>query len=282
MKVVLFCGGLGMRLRDYSEQIPKPMVNVGRRPIIWHLMKYYAHFGHMDFVLCLGHQGEYIKNYFVNYDECLSNDFVLTEGGAKLDLIHKDIQDWRITFTDTGARTNIGGRLRNVRRFVRDEEVFLGNYTDNLSDVDLDKMVFQFLKTDAVAGFLSVTPNVSCHFVQCNAEGQVSGIVSPQKSGIWANGGFFVFRQAIFEYLHEGEELIEAPFHRLIEAGKLYTYRHDGFWACMDTFKEKQQLDDLVLAGSPPWQLWDQQEPEAGLPQSTTVRSGKFKLLSHA
>ena len=119
MKVVLFCGGLGMRLRDYSEQIPKPMVNVGHRPIIWHLMKYYAHFGHKDFVLCLGHQAEYIKNYFLNYDECLSNDFVLTEGGAKLELIHKDIQDWRITFTDTGARTNIGGRLRSVRRFVQ-------------------------------------------------------------------------------------------------------------------------------------------------------------------
>ena len=183
MKVVLFCGGLGMRLRDYSEQIPKPMVNVGRRPIIWHLMKYYAHFGHKDFVLCLGHQAEYIKNYFLNYNECVSNDFVLTEGGAKLDLIHKDIQDWRITFTDTGARTNIGGRLRSVRRFVRDEEIFLANYSDNLSDLDLDKMIDQFLDTDAVAGFLCVKPNVSYHFVQSNAEGQVSGLVRRRRPG---------------------------------------------------------------------------------------------------
>ena len=159
------------------------MVNVGNRPIIWHLMKYYAHFGHNDFVLCLGHQAEYIKNYFLKYDECVSNDFVLTEGGAKLDLIHKDIQDWRITFTDTGARTNIGGRLRNVRRFVQHEEVFLANYSDNLSDLDLDKMIGQFLETDAVAGFLCVKPNVSCHFVQSNAEGQVSGIVSPRRPG---------------------------------------------------------------------------------------------------
>jgi glucose-1-phosphate cytidylyltransferase len=281
MKVVFFCGGLGMRLRDYSEQIPKPMVNVGRRPIIWHLMKYYAHFGHNDFVLCLGHQAEYIKNYFLKYDECVSNDFVLTEGGTKLELIHRDIQDWRITFTDTGARTNIGGRLRNVRRFVQHEDVFLANYSDNLSDLDLDKMICQFLKTDAVAGFLCVRPNVSCHFVQSNAEGQVSGIVSPQKAGIWANGGFFVFRQAIFDYLQEGEELIEAPFHRLIEAGKLFGYKHDGFWASMDTYKEKQQLDELSLSGSPPWQVWDHQDSDGRPPQST-VDAGKVKIVAHA
>ena len=281
MKVVLFCGGLGMRLRDYSEQIPKPMVNVGHRPIIWHLMKYYAHFGHNDFVLCLGHQAEYIKNYFLKYDECLSNDFVLTDGGAKLELIRKDIQDWRITFTDTGPRTNIGGRLRNVRRFVRDEEVFLANYTDNLSDLDLNDMIDQFLATDALAGFLCVRPNVSYHFVQSNAEGQVSGLVSAQKAGLWTNGGFFVFRQAIFDYLEEGEELVEAPFRRLIEAGKLFAYKHEGFWACMDTFKEKQQLDDLVLSGSPPWQVWDRPVSDRG-PHHSTVRAGKFKVVAHA
>src|SRR5208282_5967231 len=134
MKVVLFCGGLGMRLRDYSDQIPKPMVNVGNRPIIWHLMKYYAHFGHKDFVLCLGYQADYIKNYFLNYNECISNDCVLTEGGGKVELIQKDIWDWRISFIDTGLQTNIGGRLLKVQRLVQDSDVFLANYTDNLSD----------------------------------------------------------------------------------------------------------------------------------------------------
>lgn len=282
MKVVLFCGGLGMRMRDFSEQIPKPMVNVGHRPIIWHLMKYYAHFGHKDFVLCLGHKAEFIKDYFLKYDECMSNDFVLSEGGARLDLIHKDIHDWQITFTDTGARTNIGGRLRNVRRFVQDEEVFLANYTDNLSDLDLEKMIDQFLETDAVAGFLCVKPNVSYHFVQCTAEGRVSGLVNAQKAELWTNGGFFVFRQEIFDYIHEGEELVEAPFHRLIDAGLLFTYKHGGFWACMDTFKEKQQLDDLVLAGSPPWQVWNNQEADTRLSQPATERSGKFRLVTHA
>jgi glucose-1-phosphate cytidylyltransferase len=281
MKVVLFCGGLGMRLRDFSEQIPKPMVPVGHRPIIWHLMKYYSHFGHKDFVLCLGHQAEYIKNYFLKYDECVSNDFVLTEGGAKLELIHKDIQDWRITFTDTGLRTNIGGRLRNVRRFVQHEDVFLANYTDNLSDLCLNKMIDQFLETDGVAGFVCVKPNVSFHFVQSNPEGQVSGLVSAREAGLWSNGGFFVFRQAIFDYLGEGEELVEAPFRRLIEAEKLFAYKHDGFWACMDTFKEKQQLDDLIQSGSPPWQVWDHQD-SGSRPLQSAARAGKLKVVAHA
>jgi glucose-1-phosphate cytidylyltransferase len=281
MKVVLFCGGLGMRLRDYSEQVPKPMVKVGNRPIIWHLMKYYAHFGHRDFILCLGHQAEYIKNYFLNYDECLTNDFVLTEGGSNLKLMNQDIRDWRITFTDTGLRTNIGGRLRAARRFVRDEEVFLANYTDNLSDLELDRLVADFLKTDAVAGFLCVRPNVSYHIVQSDEEGQVTGLVSSHKAGLWSNGGFFVFRQEIFDYLHDGEELVEQPFQRLIENGKLFAYKHHGFWACMDTFKEKQQLDDLFLTGAPPWQVWE----SPGVTPAPAVfckTNGKYEKVAHA
>jgi glucose-1-phosphate cytidylyltransferase len=281
MKVVLFCGGQGMRLRDYSDEIPKPMVNVGNRPIIWHLMKYYAHFGHRDFILCLGHKADYIKNYFLNYDECLSNDFVLSEGGSKLKLMNQDIRDWRITFTDTGLRTNIGGRLRAVRRFVRDEEVFLANYTDNLCDLALDRLVADFLKTDAVAGFLCVRPNVSYHIVQSDEAGQVTGLVSSQKAGLWSNGGFFVFRQTIFDYLDEGEELVEEPFQRLIKQGKLFVYKHHGFWACMDTFKEKQQLDDLFLSGSPPWQVWDRQHaPET--PAILSKANGKYEKVTHA
>jgi glucose-1-phosphate cytidylyltransferase len=270
MKVVLFCGGLGMRLRDYSEHVPKPMVNVGHHPIIWHLMKYYSHFGHKDFVLCLGYKGEYIKNYFLTYNECLANDFVLSNGGAKVELTKKDIWDWNITFTDTGQQTNIGGRLRAIQRYVASEEVFLANYTDNLSDVRLDEMVAAFLKTSAVAGFLSVRPNFSFHIVQSDASGQVKGLVSASKAGLWSNGGFFVFRQEIFDYIREGEELVEQPFHRLIAEGKLFAYKHHAFWACMDTYKEKQQLDDLVMSGAPPWQVWDQ---SAAAPPATRRQS---------
>lgn len=257
MKVVLFCGGLGMRLRDYSEQIPKPMVNVGNRPIIWHMMKYYAHYGHNDFVLCLGHQAEYIKRYFLEFNEYFANDFVISDGGLKRELISKDMADWRITFAETGLRTNIGGRLMNIRHYVSEEEVFLANYTDNLSDVNLKVMINRFLETDAVAAFLCVKPNISFHFVQADADGQVTGLVSARDAELWSNGGFFIFRQAIFDYIEEGEELVEEPFHRLIRENKLLAYRYDGFWACMDTFKEKQQLDELAANGHPPWAVWD-------------------------
>src|SRR5713101_1065274 len=137
MKVVLFCGGLGMRLREYSENIPKPMVTIGYRPILWHVMKYYAHFGHKDFILCLGYRADSIKNYFLNYDECLSNDFVLSRGGKNVELIHTDAHDWKITFADTGINSNIGQRLKAAEKYLKGEEVFLANYTDGLSDLHL-------------------------------------------------------------------------------------------------------------------------------------------------
>ena len=141
MKVVLFCGGLGMRLREYSEIIPKPMVNIGYRPILWHVMKYYAHFGHKEFILCLGYKADIIKNYFLNYNEYLSNDFVLTKGGKDLQLIHSDIDDWKITFVDTGLTSNIGQRLKAVQQYVAGDEMFLANYTDGLSDCPLPVLI---------------------------------------------------------------------------------------------------------------------------------------------
>src|SRR5687767_2749734 len=135
MKVVLFCGGFGMRIREYSENIPKPMVPIGYRPILWHVMKYYAHFGHKDFVLCLGHGADVVKNYFLNYNECVSNDFVLSEGGGKLDLVSTDIRDWRITFADTGTSSNIAQRLLGAKKYLGEDDVFLANYSDGLTDL---------------------------------------------------------------------------------------------------------------------------------------------------
>ena len=136
MKVVLFCGGLGMRIRD-AEDLPKPMVQIGYRPILWHVMKYYAHFGHKDFILCLGHRADAIKNYFLNYNECVSNDFVLSGGGKNLELLNSDIHDWRITFVDTGINSNIGQRLKAVEKYLEGEEEFLANYSDGLTDLPL-------------------------------------------------------------------------------------------------------------------------------------------------
>lgn len=256
MKVVLFCGGLGMRLRDYSEQIPKPMVDIGYRPIIWYLMKYYSHYGHKDFILCLGYRADYIKNYFLQYNECLSNDFVMTSGGNNLNLVNRDISDWTISFVDTGFRTSIGGRLLAVKSYLESEDVFLANYTDNLSDVDLGKMTEEFLRRDTVAGFVCVKPNFSFHIVRTDSQNSVESIENARDAELWSNGGFFILRKEIFDYLEEGEELVEEPFKRLIKEGKLFSYKHDGFWACMDTFKEKEQLEDLFRQGDPPWQVW--------------------------
>lgn len=258
MKVVLFCGGLGMRLRDYSETIPKPMVNIGYRPILWHVMKYYAHYGHKDFILCLGYRADAVKNYFLNYNECVSNDFVLSWGGKKLELRNSDIQDWRITFADTGVESNIGQRLKAVEKYLQGEEVFLANYSDGLTDLALPQQLDHFRMQGKTASFLAVRPNLSYHLVSLQ-EGDgnlVSGIHAINNGTVRINGGFFIFKNKIFDYIREKEELVNGPFQRLINEKELIGYPYDGFWASMDTFKDKQQLENLWTSGSAPWEVW--------------------------
>jgi glucose-1-phosphate cytidylyltransferase len=259
MKVVLFCGGLGMRIREAGESIPKPMVHVGDRPILWHVMKYYAHFGHKDFILCLGYLGDAIKNYFVNYKEYTSNDFVLLNGGKDLQVFNRDIHDWTITFVDTGTNSNIGQRLKAVEKHLDGEKVFLANYSDNLTDFHLPNLIDAFYNQNKVAAFLCVRPSLSCHHVSLGAGGLVQEIKTFSQSEILINGGYFVFNRSIFDYIKAGEELVREPFHRLIAEKQLLGFTYDGFWRSMDTFKEKQELDDLWAKGTAPWQLWKQQ-----------------------
>lgn len=256
MKVVLFCGGLGLRLRDYAENIPKPMVTIGYRPIVWHVMKYYAHFGHKDFILCLGHRADSIKNYFVHYDEYISNDFTLTGDGKSLTLINRDIHDWKITFADTGISSNIGQRLKAVEKHLEGEDMFLANYSDGLTDLPLNEHIEHFRRHGKVASFLCIRPNLSFHLVTLNGEDLVSGIEDINRTNFRINGGYFIFRKDIFKYMREGEELVHEPFRRLVDQKQLLAYRYDGFWACMDTFKDKQQLDDLYAKGHAPWEVW--------------------------
>lgn len=256
MKVVLFCGGLGLRLREFSEALPKPMVPIGHRPIVWHLMKYYAHYGHRDFILCLGHKADVVKSYFRNYDETVSNDFVLSEGGRKVELLNTDIQDWSITFVDTGMHSNIGQRLRAVRRYLQGEPWFLANYSDNLSDVPLPRLIEFFQQHDKVAGFVSVRPPQSFHVVKADGANRVMSIDPVTESDMWINGGFFCLKEQIFDHLEEGDELVVEVFQKLMPSGELIAYRHSGFWACMDTFKERQMLDDLCTRGEAPWEVW--------------------------
>ena len=256
MKVVLFCGGLGMRLRDYADNVPKPMVPLGYRPILWHLMMYYAHYGHKDFILCLGYRGDLIKDYFLNYEESLSNDFVLSEGGRKREYLTNDIADWRITFVETGLSTNIGQRLLAVRKHVAGEQTFLANYSDGLTDLPLPEQIDRFSGTDSIGCFLSVKPNLSYHFVSVDEAGRVESFRDIAKSGLRVNGGFFVFRQEIFDHIEPGEELVEQPFNRLVEERMLLAYDYDGFWVPMDTAKDKARLDELHATGNPPWYVW--------------------------
>jgi glucose-1-phosphate cytidylyltransferase len=261
MKVVLFCGGLGLRIREAGENTPKPMVTVGYRPILWHVMKYYAHFGHKDFVLALGYRGDVIKNYFLNYSECLSNDFTLSEGGKRLDLMGSDIHDWKITFVETGLSSNIGQRLKAVERYVRDEPEFLANYSDGLSNLPLPEQLAQFRKQDAVASFVSVKPPLSYHIVSADGDGRVTGIQEIGQTNIRINGGYFILKPQIFDYMRPGEELVVEPFQRLVEESRLAAFEYDGYWRSMDTFKDRQGLEEAYSKGKPPWQLWNEAAP---------------------
>ena len=278
MKVVLFCGGQGTRLRDYSETIPKPMVPIGYRPILWNIMKYYAHFGHKDFILALGYKADRIKDYFVNYDETISNDFVFSKGGKAIELLSSDIDDWRITFVDTGIQSNIGMRLVRVQEHLQGEEMFLANYADGLSNLYLPDMIEHFTtQPDKVASFMTYQPTASFHVVRMTDEGLVTNIAPIAHSNLWLNTGYFLFKQEVFDYMKYGEELVVEPFQRLIREQKLTTYKHKGFWQSMDTFKDKMLLDDLQERGDTPWEVWNAANEPKMKPiyDSPAVRNGQ-------
>jgi glucose-1-phosphate cytidylyltransferase len=257
MKVVLFCGGMGTRLKDYSERIPKPLVEVGARPILWHLMKYYAHYGHKDFILCLGHGAAAIKDFFLKYDQSVSSDFVLSQGGRKIDLLDRDIQDWRITFVDTGLHSSVGERLHYVKDYLEGDEYFMANYADALCDLDLNAYIDNFRKRNKTAAFLSVPAPHTFHIVHTDADQHAVKLeLVTQSAHVRINGGFFVFKREMFEYLSPGEELVHEPFTRLMASKQLLAIPHDGFWRNMDTLRDKMQLDELLTHGRGPWQVW--------------------------
>ena len=266
MKVVLFCGGLGMRMRADNQSLPKPMMPIGSRPVLWHVMRYYAHFGHTEFVLCLGYGAHAVKDYFLNYQETASNDFVLTKGGKHVEMLDTDISDWTISFIDTGIDTAIGERLRRIRPYLEGDEYFLANYGDVLTDAPMNDLVDQLAATDAVGQFLAVKPQDSFHVVDMDADGQVSGLVPVADLPMRINGGYFVLRQGIFDYIGEGEDLVMHGCVRAAEAGRMRAVPYDGFWAPMDTLKERSLLEDMYRRGCSPWALWRDRPVEPGRP----------------
>lgn len=257
MKVVLFCGGLGMRMREGAGSAPKPMAMIGDRPLLWHVMRYYAHFGHTEFVLCLGYGAGAVKEYFLRYDETLSNDFTLDGGGRDLHLHSADITDWKITFIDTGLHSTIGERLLRVRSHVENDPVFMANYADTLTDASLPDLVERFEASNAVASMIVVPPVSTHHVVEMDGTGRVTGVRPVSELMQWENGGYFIMTPEIFDVLKEGEEMVPDAFARLVPSGRLLAQRYDGFWRAADTFKDRAELEEMYLRGECPWMLWD-------------------------
>ena len=253
MKVVLFCGGLGTRIRDYSEAVPKPMIPLGPQPILRHVMQYYADYGHEEFILCLGHKANVVKDFFLNSRPQMFADCVVTGDGRDVRLLDDSHKDWQVTLIDTGIWRNIGERLWAARDLVRNEDMFLANYSDGLTDVDLGDMERKFRASGKLACFLAVPPPVTYHFADIAEDGRVREFRSSMNSDIWINGGYFMFRPEVFDFMREGEELVLEPFRRLIEADMLMAYKHDGFWRAMDTLRDWQVLEDMVEKGNMPW-----------------------------
>jgi len=262
MKVVLFCGGLGTRLGELTDNIPKPLVKIGYRPILWNLMKYYAHYGHKEFILCLGYRADKVKDYFLTYNEYVSNDFTMMDGGRRMEL-HKtetDISDWKITFVDTGLRANVGQRLRLIQPYLEGDDVFLANYSDGLTDLPLPVLIDAHRASGKIACCLCARPPASFHVVQFKGDSNViSDIVHVSQTSTLINAGFFVLRKELFDYMEPGEELVEQPFQRLIAREELIGYQYDHYW-CMDTFKEHQVLTDMHNSGNTPWEVWKRAE----------------------
>lgn len=253
MRTVLFCGGQGMRIREYSEAVPKPMIPIGHQPILWHLMSFYAAYGHKDFVLCLGHKASVIKEFFLSGRPQTFADCVVSGFGRKVEIIGDAREDWRIALIDTGISPSVGERLRSVRHHVENEEMFFANYSDGLADVDLESMVETFRRSNKVACFLAVRPTMSMHLITISADGRLQSFRSARQADLWINGGFFIMRPEIFDYLRDGEDLVGQPFDRLIAEDKLLAFRHEGFWCPMDTLKDRQVLEELVDRGEMPW-----------------------------
>ncbi len=257
MKVVLFCGGLGTRLRQHAEVTPKPLVTIGSQPIIWHIMAYYASFGHKEFIVCLGYLGNQIRDFFLNYNPYMLEDFTLANGQVHKRSDRSDVKDWKITFVDTGLHSTIGERLLRVRHYLDGESQFLANYSDGLSDLSLNSYVREFEESGATAGFLSVKPPTSFHSAISGEDGIVTEFMPLAESEQWLNGGFFVMKSEVFDYIEPGNDLVEEPFDRLVAKSQLWTKRHTGFWRPMDTFADKIAYDRMWSAENTPWRMTD-------------------------
>lgn len=257
MKTVVLCGGLGTRLAEETQLRPKPMVDVGPKPILWHIMKLYGQHGFKEFVLALGYKAEVIKQYFLQYHLLNSNFSVnLREGSPR---IHEPaLPDWQVDLIDTGEHTMTGGRLKRLESFLKGEDTFLLTYGDGVADVDLTALVDFHKRHGKLATVTAVRPSARFGGVQLEGDRVASFNEKPQIGEGWINGGFFVFSRKIFDYIDGDSTILErGPMERLVREGQLMSYKHPGFWQCMDTRREKELLDQLWYEGRAPWKVWE-------------------------
>lgn len=253
MKVAILCGGQGTRLREETEFRPKPMVEIGGRPMLWHIMRHYARFGHEEFVLCLGYKGEIIRTWIVNFP-AMNSDVRVHIGSQRLEYLDSlsEEQGWTVTLAETGALTPTGGRLLRVKRYL-DGGTFLATYGDGIANVDLKRLVAFHRQQGRIATVTGVRPLTRFGELDVK-DGVARGFrEKPQLDEGWVNGGFFVFEPAIFDHLSEDATLEREPLERLASAGQLAVYEHRGFWAAMDTYRETQQLNEEWASGRPGW-----------------------------
>jgi glucose-1-phosphate cytidylyltransferase len=257
MKTVILCGGLGTRLREETEFRPKPMVDVGGRPILWHIMKSYAHFGFRDFVLCLGYRGDTIKEYFLNYD-AMNNDFEVCLGRqSHMNILGKhEEQGFHITLADTGLETMTGGRLKRAQKYLGDD-TFMVTYGDGLSDVDVTKLLAFHKNHGKLATVTTFRPSSRFGILNIDSANEVQNFIEKPRSDAWASAGFFVFEPRVFDYLDGDECILEKePLERLAAERQLVAYHHEGFFYAMDTYREYKHLNELWSHGDAPWKVW--------------------------
>lgn len=258
MKTVILCGGRGMRLGEHGASVPKALIEIGGQPVLWHILKLYAHHGLNDFVLCLGYLGEEIKRYFLEH-RWLHTDFTLEMkpvGDYELHQHHASGEDWRITFADTGLDTNTGGRLKRIQNYIGSDETFCVTYGDGLADIDLGALLAFHRAHGRLATLTAVNPRSSFGLLKLDADGAVTEFQEKPRLTEWINGGFFVFNRGIFDYLDDNAVLEQAPLERLARARQLMAYQHTGFWKCLDTYKDHLEFNQLWDEGQAVWKLW--------------------------
>ncbi len=258
MKVVILCGGLGTRLREETEFIPKPMMEIGGKPILWHIMKIYAHYGYKEFILCLGYKGEMIKDYFLNY-EAMNNDFTIRLGSpSKINFNSNHAEDgWKVTLANTGEKAMTGSRIKQVEKYITEDE-FMVTYGDGLADIDLTRLLKLHRKQKKIGTLTGVRP-LSRFGEVIEDRGIVKDFIEkPQASEGYINGGFFVFNRKFFDYLSKEHDCVleRQPLEQLTGERQLSIYPHKDFWQCMDTYRDYRYLKDMWEAGNAPWKIW--------------------------